>query len=191
MMSDDLRKELRESNQPREILMTTPVKPSVAQIMGHAIHPILVAFPIVLYSIATACFIAYNVNAETFWFRAAFYASFCGVIAAVIAAVPGLTDYLGSIPARDPAKKVGLTHAAFNVLSLALYSSVVVLLWNTVSPEGLRVEVVDAVTPMWLSIIGLLSTLVAGYYGGSLVQQYHVGVEPSPYPQVTHRVRTT
>lgn len=185
MISDDLRRELGKPIQPREAQMTTPAKPSVAQLMGHAIHPILVAFPIVLYAVATACFITYNVNAEAFWFRVGFYASFAGVISAVVAAIPGMTDYFGSIPDRDPAKKVGMTHAAFNVLALVLFAAVVALLWNSVTPETLRLNAVNPMTPMWLSIVGLCSTLAAGYYGGALVQQHHVGIEPSVH---THSV---
>lgn len=177
MISDDLRQELNSST-TRDL--TTPAKPSVAQIMGHAIHPILVAFPITLYSIATVCFIAYAVNAEPFWFRAAFYASFAGIIAAVVAAIPGMVDYFASIPARDPAKKVGRAHIAFNTLSLVVFAVISYMLWDVVTPETIRTEAFDATTPMWLSILGLASTLVAGYFGGSLVQQHHVGIEPSP-----------
>ena len=187
MISDDLRRELNQP--PRTRQLVTPAKPSVAQIVGHALHPILVAFPITFYSIATASFIAYAMNAQVFWFRAAFYASIAGVISAVIAAVPGLMDYFGSIPAQDPAKKVARTHAGFNTLSLFCYASIVALLWNSVTPEAVFTE--SVMTPMWISIVGLASTLVAGYFGGSLVQQHHVGIEPGREPVTSRKVLST
>ncbi len=155
---------------------TVDAKPSVAQIMGHAIHPLLVAFPITFYTIATASFITYAVNANVFWFRVAFYSSMAGVIAAVVAAIPGMADYFGSIPTRDPAKKVGRTHIAFNTLALFFYASIVALMWSSVTPDAIYTESVMA--PMWLSIAGLVSTLAAGYFGGELVQKHHVGIEP-------------
>lgn len=175
MISNDLRSALATP--------TTPAKPSVAQLMGYAIHPILVAFPICLYAIATVSFIAYAFNFQSFWFRAGFYATVAGVIMAVIAAIPGVVDYFGSIPPKDEAKKVGRLHIAFNALALVLFVINAVLLWDIVTPEAVRVEAFDSLSytvPMWISIAGLLSTLTAGYYGGTLVQQHHVGIQPSP-----------
>ncbi|CAN5565009.1 hypothetical protein BH10BDE1_BH10BDE1_29410 [soil metagenome] len=179
MISDNLRRELDRPIQPRTQRLVTPVKPSVAQLMGHAIHPILVAFPITFYAIATASFITFAVNDSAFWFRVGFYASLAGVIAAVVAAIPGMVDYFGSIPKSDPAKKVGGAHIAFNMVSLLLFASIVVLLWDIFTPSTVRTEAVNLMAPMWLSIVGMVSTLVGGYLGGSLVQEHHVGIEPS------------
>lgn len=169
--------------------LAASAKPSVAQLMGHAIHPLLVAFPITFYTIATASFITYAVNANVFWFRVAFYSAFAGVIAAVVAAIPGMADYFGSIPARDPAKKVGRNHIAFNTLALFFYASIVVMMWTSVTPEAIYTESVTA--PMWLSIAGLASTLAAGYFGGELVQKHHVGIEPGVARTAIPRTRTT
>ena len=186
MMSDDLRRELndnsRNDSNSRERMMVTPAKPSVALVMGHALHPVLVAFPTVLYAVATGGFIAYAFNHESFWFRAAFYANVAGVIAAVVAAIPGIVDYFGAIPEKDQAKRVAKTHIAFNTVALVLFAVNAILLWDIVTPSAIRVEAFDTFsfrTPMWISIVGMLSTLTAGYFGGALVQQHHVGIEPS------------
>jgi uncharacterized membrane protein len=178
MMSDDLRREL--NHEPRTSVYRNRLKPSVATVMGHALHPILVAFPVVLYSVATACFIAYAVNLQPFWFKAAFYANVAGVVAAVIAAIPGMMDYFGAIPNRDPAKKVARTHVAFNSLALILFAVNAAILWNVVTPEVLRVEAFDSFdyrASMGISIVGLLSTLAAGYFGGTLVQEHGMGLQ--------------
>ena len=150
--------------------------------MGHALHPVLVAFPIVLYAVATGSFIAYAFNHGSFWFRAGFYANVAGVIAAVVAAIPGIIDYFGAIPERDQAKTTAKTHIAFNTVALVLFAVNAILLWDIVTPSAIRVEAFDTMsfrTPMWISIVGMLSTLTAGYFGGTLVQQHHVGIEPS------------
>lgn len=178
----------------KETLMRTRIdaKPSVAQFMGHAIHPILIAFPITFYTIATASFIAYAVNANVFWFRVAFYACVAGVIAAVVAAVPGMADYFGSIPARDPAKRIGKSHAGFNVLALFCFAAIVAMMWTNVTPDAIYTESVTA--PLWLSIIGLAATLAAGYLGGELVQKHHVSIDPTaaaPRPVNSQAVTTT
>lgn len=179
MLSENLRGDRNYVSQTRQQRFVNSVKPSVAQLVGHAIHPLLVSFPISLYAIATASFVTFVINGSAFWFRVGFYASFAGVIAAVIAAVPGVIDYFGSIPKRDPAKKVGAAHLVFNVLSLLLFGAIVFMLWDIFTPSTMRAEAADLHAPMWMSMAGMISTLVAGYLGGSLVQEHHVGIEPS------------
>lgn len=158
-------------------------KPSMTQIMGHALHPILAAFPIVLYAISTGCYIAYAINLQSFWFKAAFYAGCAGVFAFIAAAIPGILDYLSHISAKSAARKTARTHVAFNILALMLFVTNTLLLWNVVTPEVLRVEAFDALdhrTPMWVAIIGMISTLTAAYQGGKLVQQYGIGTDEPP-----------
>ena len=42
---------------------------SKTKIMGHPIHPMLVAFPVAFYTGALAAFVAYNSNNDPFWFK--------------------------------------------------------------------------------------------------------------------------
>jgi cell division protein FtsZ len=93
-----------------------------------------------------------------------------GVIAALVAAVPGFIDWLG-IPNRLEAKKVGVVHMVLNLVIVAI--SAINL--------GVQGSHLDEAAPPYvaavvLSALGVLTLLVSGYFGWSLVQTHHVGV---------------
>ena len=146
-----------------------------ATIAKHPIHPMLIAFPVALYTATVVALIVHAGTDDPFWYRAAFWVNLAGVVMAAIAAVPGLIDLL-SVPAKSRARTTGLRHALFNVLALALFVISDILIgmhWY-----GNAVGLPDA-APLVLSIVGLGSTLVAGALGWTMVQTHHVGVKPT------------
>jgi uncharacterized membrane protein len=145
---------------------------SKIKIFGHPVHPMLVAFPVALYTAAMVCFIIYNNNGDGFWFKAGLAANIAGVGMAVLAALPGFIDWL-NIPSGTRPKKTGVTHLLFNVISLLLFAINALMLyaqWNAVTPE--------LYYALPLSIAGFVCTIVAGFMGWTLVQKHHVGVDP-------------
>jgi len=147
---------------------------SKIKIFGHPIHPMLVAFPVAFYTGALAAFIAYNSNADVFWFKVGYVANAAGVIMAVVAALPGFIDWL-YIPADSRAKKTGLFHMLCNVTALVLYALNIWMIkekWNDPNPTlGSAILLTGA---------GFVLTLVAGFLGWALVQKHHVGVDITP-----------
>jgi uncharacterized membrane protein len=144
---------------------------SKIKILGHPIHPLLVAYPIAFYTATLVCFIAYSVNHEIFWFRVGWVANLAGIIMAVVAALPGFIDWL-FIPSASKAKKTGVFHLICNVTALLLFAACFFMLkdkWNDTAP--------DVTTAIVLSAAGFLLTCVAGYFGYTLIQNHHVGVE--------------
>lgn len=151
---------------------------SKARIAGHPIHPMLIAFPVALYVVTVVTLIVHAGTGDPFWYRAALWANVAAVVMAAVAAIPGLIDLL-SLPRQTRARATGLRHAGFNVLALVLFVISAVLLYQgwrgTENFAGLPVT-----APLVLSILGLGSTLVAGWLGWTLVQTHHVGVRPGP-----------
>ena len=148
---------------------------SKAKILGHPIHPMLVAFPITFYTSTLITFIVYAATMNRFWYSVACVANWAGVVTAAVAAVPGLVDWATGIPRRSPAKRQGLIHMALNVTALLAFLINAVIAtnrWDEVLPPG--------GTGIVLSAIGVLLTLPAGFLGWSLVQDHHVGVQLSP-----------
>lgn len=148
---------------------------SKIKIFGHPIHPMLVAFPVALYTAAMACYIIYNNNADAFWFKAGLAANIAGVGMAVLAALPGFIDWL-NIPSDTKAKRTGIIHLVFNVVSLVLFAINAYMLydqWTATTPE--------LYYALPLTIAGFICTLVAGFMGWTLVQKHHVGVDPLPH----------
>ena len=148
---------------------------SKVKLLGHPVHPMLVGFPVALYTATLASFIAYAASGNVFWFRVGFVANWAGVVMAAVAALPGFVDWAVGIPRATAAKKTGLMHMGLNVAALAAFiiNGVVVMdYWNAaLPPSG---------TGIALSAIGVLLTLPAGFLGWSLVQDHHVGVRLSP-----------
>ena len=79
-----------------------------ATALGHAIHPMLVHFPIALLSLVPAFDIVQLVSRDPFW-RFSFWLLSCGLVGGLLAALPGFIDWL-AIPTSSRAHRVGLAH---------------------------------------------------------------------------------
>ena len=72
---------------------------STAKIGGHPIHPMLIPFPIVCFIGVLVTDIVFLNNQDPGWATASRYLLGVGIVMAALAAVAGLTDFMGS--ARD------------------------------------------------------------------------------------------
>ena len=162
---------------------------SKVRIAGHPIHPMLVAFPIALYVATVVTLLAHVATGDVFWFRVALWSNIAGVVMAAVAAIPGFIDLI-SLPRHSRAQNTGIRHAAFNVLALALFAISAVLLYrsagNTLSVASGHYHIAVS-APLALSILGVLSTLAAGWLGWTMVQTHHVGVKPLAGREVLER----
>ena len=90
---------------------------SRAKLFGHAIHPILIVFPLGLLSTAVIFDVIYLVTGAEQWSLVAFWLIAAGIIGGLIAAIPGWIDWF-AIPSNTRAKSVGLLHGVGNVIVL-------------------------------------------------------------------------
>jgi uncharacterized membrane protein len=155
---------------------------SKIKILGHPVHPMLVTFPIAFYTSTLIAFIIYALSGEPFWFRVGITANVAGVVMALVAATFGFLDWYLGIPSGTEAKSTGIKHMALNVTSLLLFLLALIFNageWNAVAPV-MRGAII-------LPLLGFLTTLGAGYYGWTLVQNHHVGVEFTSAEEVCMR----
>jgi uncharacterized membrane protein len=141
---------------------------SKARLLGHAIHPMLIVFPLGLLATAVIFDIITLAIRELRWTEISFYMIGAGIIGGLLAAIFGLIDYL-AIPHGTRAKRVGLLHGIGNVIVLLLFAGSFALRWNDPPYPGTL-----AVT---LGIIGVLLALVTGWLGGELVDRLGIGVD--------------
>jgi uncharacterized membrane protein len=145
---------------------------SKATLLGHPIHPMLIAFPITFFSTTLVAFIVYAVGGDVTWFHIGYWANVAGIVGALLAAVPGFIDWAIGIPQGSQAKRVGLLHMGLNLTVVGIF------IVNAVLLSAQRAEATPAATlPVVLSLIGVLGLLASGYLGWSLVQTYHVGID--------------
>ena len=92
-----------------------------ASIFNHPIHPMLIVFPIGLWSFSLVCDLIRLAGAPgNAWSTVAFFSMIGGLIGALCAAVPGFIDllfYKGGAPA---VKTIALTHMAINLRRCAV-----------------------------------------------------------------------
>jgi uncharacterized membrane protein len=140
---------------------------SPASVGRHPIHPMLVVFPIGLWTFSLVCDIIYIFGGrQAIWNTVALYTAIGGIIGAGFAAVPGLIDYFSI---DDPqVKAIGTRHMLVNVSALVIF----------IVASLLRAEEVSAVIPFVLSICGIVLISIGGWLGGDLVYIRGMAVEP-------------
>lgn len=138
-----------------------------ATLFGHPIHQMLVVFPLGLLGASVAFDVAAMAMSSAELAVVAHYLIIGGLIGGVLAAPFGLIDWF-AIPAGTRAKRVGLMHAAGNVVVLVLF----VGSWVLREPAP--------VSPPWqayaLAWSGAVVSLMTAWLGGELVDRLGVGV---------------
>ncbi|AZO37428.1 MAG: DUF2231 domain-containing protein [Mesorhizobium sp.] len=140
---------------------------STASIAGHPIHPMLVTIPIACFVGTLLTDIAYWRTAEMTWAYFSTWLVTVGVIVGILAAIAGLTDFLGS--RRIRAQPTAWLHMAGNlvVLVLSFFNMLIHTrdAWTSVVPAGLI-----------LSALVVIILIFTGWLGWALVYRHHVGV---------------
>src|SRR4051794_21810618 len=91
---------------------------STANLMGHPLHPILITLPIGLFIATFLCDLLYWTTAEAAFATAAIWLLGFGLLAAALAAVAGLIDFLNDRRIRDISD--AWQHAIGNVILILL-----------------------------------------------------------------------
>lgn len=148
---------------------------SKLKLFGHPIHPMLVSFPIAMYTATLVAYVIYAIVGDIFWFHLAFVANVAGVLMALLTAIPGFLDWLIGIPGGIPAKSVGLRHMLLNVVALLVFAINLLFYlgqWSQPNPNPLLA--------ILLSLGGVIITVGAGFFGWTLIQDDHVGIRLTP-----------
>jgi uncharacterized membrane protein len=141
---------------------------------GHAVHPMLIVFPLGLLVTAAAFDVLYLVTDRPRFATAAAFAIAAGVLGGGVAGLAGWLDWI-AIPAGTRAKRVGLAHGVGNVVVLLLFAGSWLLrrgepAWE---PTGLGLA---------LELVGLALGGVTGWLGGELVERLGIGVDEGANP---------
>ena len=143
---------------------------SRAKIFGHAIHPILIVYPLGLLSAAVVFDVIYLITANPTWTTVSFWMIAAGIVGGLLAAVFGLIDYL-NIPGGTRASRIGLLHGVTNLGVMILF--IASWLLRRDSPD------VPSTLAFALSFTGVTAALLGGWLGGELVERLGVGVTPN------------
>ncbi|HKP70679.1 MAG TPA: DUF2231 domain-containing protein [Pyrinomonadaceae bacterium] len=141
---------------------------SKAKFLGHAIHPILIVFPLGLLATAVVFDIIYLIWGNSDMANVAYWMMAAGVIGGLIAAPFGLIDWL-AIPSGTRAKTIGLLHGGAQLVAVLLFAGS----WWLRNDLPERPETVASI----LSFLGAGMAAFGGWLGGELVERLGVGVD--------------
>lgn len=142
---------------------------SKAKLFGHAIHPILIVYPLGLLSAAVIFDVIYLATGNTTWTTVSFWMIAAGIVGGLLAAVFGLIDYL-AIPSGTRASRIGMLHGLTNLGVMILFVASWLLRYGT--PQT------PSTSAFALSFLGLVGGLLGGWLGGELVERLGVSVTP-------------
>lgn len=139
---------------------------SPASIKKHPLHPMLVALPIGLWVFALVCDVVNVISGNAVWQTVATYCVAGGIVGAILAAVPGLIDYLSIDEAQM--KRIATFHLAVNLGAVVIFA---INLW-------LRFRLpADSPLPLALSVVGVIGIGLGGWLGGEMVYVKGMAVE--------------
>jgi uncharacterized membrane protein len=146
---------------------------STAHINGHPIHPMLIPYPFALLSAAAVFDIGAAVTSRRSWAETARHLTVAGLGTALVAAVPGIIDYFGTVPPHTTARRSATQHALCNLSALACFA---------VGESRRREDGRLGPAGLTLATIGTGLLAVAGWLGGQLIYHEHIGVDEEARP---------
>jgi uncharacterized membrane protein len=142
---------------------------SKVKLLGHPVHPILVDFPVALFTTAVLFDLVGLATGSSEFAAVSYWAMSIGLVVGLTAALFGLVDWL-AIRGGTRAKRIGAWHGLGNVVVVGLFATSWFLRLNVAgySPTALA---------LGLSLAGIALALVTTWLGGELVFRLRIGVD--------------
>jgi len=154
-----------------------------ARAAGHAMHPVLMVFPLGLLSTAVIFDVLFFVTDDQRYATAAFFAIAAGVVGGVVASAAGILDWT-KIPKGTRARRLGLLHGVGNEIVLVLF----VVSWLVRRAEEGAHE--PGVVAFLLALAAIALAGVTGWMGSELVERLGIGVHPGAHADAPSSLRT-
>jgi uncharacterized membrane protein/nitrite reductase/ring-hydroxylating ferredoxin subunit len=142
---------------------------SKASFRGHPIHPALIPFPFAFLTGGFAFDFAGSLLERPTWWTTGGYLSLAGIVAALVAAVPGFVDYFMTVPPQSSGKRRATKHMLLNLTAVVLFATAWLIRGHAAALPGTTILVLEGV--------GLVLLIVAGWMGGVLVNRNQIGVD--------------
>jgi uncharacterized membrane protein len=141
------------------------------RLFGHPIHPMLVHFPVALWTVAAGAYVAGAAGVTASVDMIAKFANGGGLAMAMVAMLAGLLE-LRSIGSQSAAMRVATWHM---MIMAAAWVCFLVALMLSISPafDHATAEIAAA----GCAVAGFLLMGVGGWYGGRLVYEFGIAVK--------------
>jgi nitrite reductase/ring-hydroxylating ferredoxin subunit/uncharacterized membrane protein len=142
---------------------------SKASFRSHPIHPALVHFPLAFLIGAFGFDLAGSWSNHPVLWTVGGYLAPAGIVAAILAAIPGMVDYFYTVPPKSSGKRRATQHMIVNLAAVALFA----LAW-AVRPE---LSAQPSSVALLLEAVGTGGLAVGAFLGGVLVSRNQIGVD--------------
>lgn len=141
---------------------------SRAHFKAHPIHPALIPFPFAFLTGALLFDVLGLLAGSRALSTTAAHLTIAGLASGVLAAIPGVIDYVYSVPPKSSGKQRATRHAVANVLALALFLLAFLLRDRSWAPSAPSIG---------FELFGALVLGYAGWLGGTLVTRNLISVD--------------
>jgi uncharacterized membrane protein len=145
---------------------------SQASIGGHPIHPMLIPFPIALWTTSFVADVIFYFKRNTSLLLISKFMIAAGCLGAIAAAVPGIIDWL-SIKDKE-VNRIANWHARLNIIALVVFAISLYFRMRA----GAHWANHHMTIPFLLSFLGVVLIAISGWLGGALTFEHGVGVAP-------------
>jgi uncharacterized membrane protein/nitrite reductase/ring-hydroxylating ferredoxin subunit len=142
---------------------------SAATFKSHPIHPALTHFPIAFLYAALVMDAGALLADRPAWGPVGFWLAAAGIGCGLLAAIPGLVDYLRTVPPGSSARTRATKHMLVNVGSLAAFGLSLLLRG---SADG-----VPGVFTVGLELLGAVLITMGGWMGATLMTRNMIGID--------------
>lgn len=142
---------------------------SHVKLLGHPLHPMLVVYPLGLFSTAVILDLIFKGNHNPALSIASYWMITAGLVGGLLAAVVGFIEWM-AVPGNSRAKSIGLYHGLGNLAITLLFA---ISWWLRTGSQ----DHVPGTGAFLLSLLGFGLALVTGWLGGELVYRLGVGVD--------------
>jgi len=140
---------------------------SFAQFLGHPVHPALIPFPFAFLPGALLFDLGTLWLARPAWAATGFHLLQLGILAGVVAAIPGAADFYKRLPPKSSGRRRALRHGVLNVAAIAIFVIVYTLRKNGAVTS----------TTLGLECFAVLTLIYSGTLGGTLVTRNLISVD--------------
>ena len=142
---------------------------SAAHFRGHPVHPALIPFPFAFLYGAFFFDLAGWLTVRPSWWTTGGYLGLVGIVAALIAAVPGFIDYFKTVPPKSSGKRRATQHMILNLSAVLLFAVAWVIRGQPqISPGAISLT---------LEAFGVALLTAGGWLGGVLVSRNQISVD--------------
>lgn len=146
---------------------------SKASLAGHPIHPMIIPFPLALWTTSFICDVIFYFWRNTSLVLISKFLLAAGCLGAVAAAIPGIVDWTAI--RNSKVKRIANWHARLNVIALIIFATSLYLRMNSGGAPWVNYSLK---IPFLLSLLGVILISISGWLGGALSFEHGVGVAP-------------